>query len=125
MVVAGSSVMYFIGKRLKKRHKLSSDVRQELYAACDEWVRAVKKANKSKKGAKFMGGLKPNLADLSMYGVVNAMEGTMTFNDMLEHSKIGEWFYGVKSEVACKAGQRVGLTADKTTTAAAVAVAKV
>lgn len=40
------------------RHHLRDDVRQDLYEAADKWVAAVGKDRP------FMGGQKPNLADL-------------------------------------------------------------
>lgn len=75
--------MYFIGKKLKRkykenffkiknfylffkktffrtflRHQLKLDVRESLYDVCNEWTRAIGKYRR------FMGGDKPNLADL-------------------------------------------------------------
>lgn len=40
------------------RHNLQDDVRQDLYKAVNDWVEAIGKQKK------FMGGEKPNLADL-------------------------------------------------------------
>ncbi|XP_043914077.1 prostaglandin E synthase 2 [Protopterus annectens] len=56
----GAIAMFFIGKRLKNRHNLQDDVRQDLYKAADHWVSAIGK------GRKFMGGSQPNLADLAL-----------------------------------------------------------
>lgn len=44
------------------RHHLRDDVRQDLYEAADKWVAAVGKDRP------FMGGQKPNLADLVSVG---------------------------------------------------------
>lgn len=44
------------------RHHLRDDVRQDLYEAADKWVAAVGK------NRPFMGGQKPNLADLVSVG---------------------------------------------------------
>lgn len=54
----GAAAMYLISKRLKSRHHLRDDVREDLYEAADKWVAAVGKDRP------FMGGQKPNLADL-------------------------------------------------------------
>lgn len=40
MRYAGASAMYFIGKRLKKRHNIE-DERKSLYEAADAWVKAL------------------------------------------------------------------------------------
>lgn len=39
----------------------------------------------------FLGGDKPNLADLAMYGVLSAIKGTDTYNDLILNSNIGQW----------------------------------
>ena len=54
----GAISMYFISKMLKKRYKLKEDVRQSLYEFCDQWMKGIGKDRK------FMGGDRPNLADL-------------------------------------------------------------
>ena len=54
----GAVIMYFISKRLKKRYELKEEVRESLYDFCKEWTDAVGKDRR------FMGGEKPNLADL-------------------------------------------------------------
>lgn len=94
MVHVGTFAMYLIAKRLTKRHELGDDVREHIYMACDKWMEAVKK-NKSP----FLGGKTPNLADLSVYGVLCSMEGCKAFKDCLENTEIGEWFYKVKEVV--------------------------
>lgn len=40
---------------------------------------------------KFMGGDRPNLADLAVYGVLTAVKGTPTYNDVVLNSNIGQW----------------------------------
>lgn len=86
--------MYFIGKRLKKRHNLKDDVRISLYDECNKWVHAVKA-----KGTPFMGGLQPNLADLAVFGVLNSIEGCIAFQDLLNNSKISTWYFSMKDVV--------------------------
>jgi hypothetical protein len=53
--------------------------------ACNEFIDAI--------GPKqpFMGGDKPNLADLAVYGVLKAVERTPTYEDALANSKIRPW----------------------------------
>lgn len=57
----GAVGMYFLGKRLKKKYHLDDDVRESMYRYCNTWTQAVGKDRQ------FMGGAKPNLADLVSY----------------------------------------------------------
>jgi len=70
---------------------LKNDVRQSLYDECNEWVKAVEK-----NGHKFMGGNKPNLADLAVYGILSSIEGCMAFKDVRENTKIDTWYGNMK-----------------------------
>lgn len=87
--------MWLIGKRLKKRHHLKDDVRQSLYDECNKWSREVKR-----KGTRFMGGDKANLADLAVYGVLSSIEGCEAFNDILKHTNVGTWYFSMKQAVS-------------------------
>jgi len=58
VIYVGASAMYLIGKKLKKKHCLKDDVRLSLYDSCRHWMKAIGKDRQ------FMGGSKPNLADL-------------------------------------------------------------
>ncbi|XP_030317063.1 prostaglandin E synthase 2 isoform X3 [Calypte anna] len=82
----GALAMFFISKRLKKRHHLQDNVREDLYEAVDKWVKAVGKHRL------FMGGNQPNLADLAVYGVLRVMEGLEAFDDMMVHTKVQPWY---------------------------------
>ncbi|CAO1298096.1 unnamed protein product [Diamesa hyperborea] len=102
MVYAGTVAMWLISKRLTKKHRLEDDARQHLYDACDKWTNEL-----AKQKTKFMGGNKePNLADLSVYGVLCSMEGCQAFKDCLENTQIGKWFYEVKVLVEQSRGQK-------------------
>ncbi|XP_004849325.1 prostaglandin E synthase 2 isoform X2 [Heterocephalus glaber] len=90
----GAVAMYLISKRLKSRHHLRDDVREDLYEAANKWVAAVGKDRP------FMGGQKPNLADLAVYGVLRVMEGLEAFNDMMQHTHIGPWYLRVEKAIA-------------------------
>lgn len=83
--VAGSGLMYFISGRLVKRDKIEGDLREALYAAANEWIAALG-------SRRFMGGESPNLADLSMFGVIRSITGTETFTDLMFNSKISGWY---------------------------------
>lgn len=90
VIYVGAVAMYFVGKILKRRHQLQDNVRLSLYEACDEWVRTVGKENT------FFGGDQPNLADISVYGVLTAIEGCDAFQDVLKNTKIKTWYYATK-----------------------------
>lgn len=82
----GAAAMFFISKRLKSRHNLQDDVRQDLYKAVNSWVAAIGKKRK------FMGGDEPNLADLAVFGVLRVMEGLQAFDDMMANTKVKYWY---------------------------------
>lgn len=93
VIYVGATVMYFIGKMLKKKYQMTDDVRQTLYDACQQWMKNVGKRNK------FMGGDQPNLADLAVYGVLSSMEGCETFRDVVANTNIGPWYEHTKNAV--------------------------
>lgn len=39
------------------------------------------------RGRDYLGGSAPNLADLSMFGVLRAVAGTPAYNDIILHTK--------------------------------------
>ncbi|XP_020019843.1 prostaglandin E synthase 2 isoform X1 [Castor canadensis] len=90
----GAAAMYLISKRLKSRHHLHDDVREDLYEAANKWVAAVGKDRP------FMGGQKPNLADLAVYGVLRVMEGLEAFDDLMRHTRIQPWYLRVEKAIA-------------------------
>ena len=75
---------------------MKDDVRQSLYDDCNHWVKSIKKRN----NGKFMGGHKPNLADLAVFGCLSAIEGCEAFQELLQNTDIGPWFYATKKSVA-------------------------
>lgn len=93
-IYAGSVAMWLIGKRLKKRYNLKGDVRESLYDDCRLWLKAIGKERR------FMGGDKPNLADLSVFGVLSSIEGCTAFEDLCQNTNIKPWYFAVKE--ACQ-----------------------
>lgn len=89
MVYVGAAAMWAISKRLKKRHNLSDDVRWHIYNACDKWSAEI-----TKKNTRFHGGKQPNLADVSVFGILSSMEGCQAFKDCLKNSNIGKLNFG-------------------------------
>lgn len=60
----------------------AGDLREALYKEVNTFVEALGSRD-------FMGGSSPNLADLAMFGVLRAVAGTPTYNDIVINSKAG------------------------------------
>jgi microsomal prostaglandin-E synthase 2 len=80
----GAAAMYFVSKKLKKRHNIT-DERKALYDAAETWVDALN-------GRQYLGGTKPNLADLAVFGVLRPIRNLKSGKDMVEHTHIGDWY---------------------------------
>lgn len=100
MVYVGAYAMYFISKRLKKRHNLKEEVRESLYDECNLWVKTIEKRD----NGPFFGGKKPNLADLAVYGVLSSIEGCQAFRDLQVKSRIKPWYDSMKTQVSSHLG---------------------
>ncbi|KAA8542828.1 hypothetical protein F0562_023980 [Nyssa sinensis] len=88
---AGAAAMYFVSKNLKKKYNIT-DERASLYEAAETWVDALD-------GREFLGGSKPNLADLAVFGVLRPIRYLRSGRDMVEHTRIGEWYARMESAV--------------------------
>ncbi|XP_029662994.1 prostaglandin E synthase 2 [Formica exsecta] len=99
IVNVGAMAMWLIGKRLKKRHRLKDDVRQSLYDEANYWLRAIRARN-----TPFMGGSRPDLSDLAVYGILKSIEGCDAFQDLLAHTKISVWYNAMKEQVDTHSG---------------------
>ncbi|KAJ6411980.1 hypothetical protein OIU84_005115 [Salix udensis] len=88
---AGATAMYFVSKKLKKRHNIT-DERAALYGAAETWVDALR-------GRQYLGGSKPNLADLAVFGVLRPIRYLKSGKDMVEHTHIGEWYSRMENAV--------------------------
>lgn len=88
---AGAAAMYFVSKKLKKKYNIT-DERAALYDAAETWVDALD-------GRDFLGGSKPNLADLAVFGVLRPIRYLRSGKDMVEHTRIGEWYSRMESAV--------------------------
>ncbi|KAL9448983.1 hypothetical protein AB3S75_011008 [Citrus x aurantiifolia] len=88
---AGAAAMYFVSKKLKKRHNIT-DERASLYEAAEIWVDALN-------GRHYLGGSKPNLADLAVFGVLRPIRHLKSGRDMVEHTRIGDWYTRMESSV--------------------------
>ncbi|XP_051150827.1 uncharacterized protein LOC127265170 [Andrographis paniculata] len=88
---AGAAAMYFVSKKLKKKYNIT-DERAALYEAAETWVDALN-------GRDFLGGSKPNLADLAVYGVLRPIRYLKSGKDMVEHTRIGNWYARMENAV--------------------------
>eukprot|EP01103_Thecamoeba_quadrilineata_P020146 TRINITY_DN84_c0_g1_i1.p1 TRINITY_DN84_c0_g1~~TRINITY_DN84_c0_g1_i1.p1 ORF type:complete len:306 (+),score=57.44 TRINITY_DN84_c0_g1_i1:48-965(+) len=89
--IVGATVMYFVAKKLKTKYNIK-DERKSLYDGVNEWLTALQ-------GRDFMGGKKPNLADLAVYGVLHAIEGLSAFDDLTANTNVSDWYNRVKEVV--------------------------
>ncbi|KAL4857532.1 Prostaglandin E synthase 2 [Chlorella vulgaris] len=83
--VFGASLMWGIGGKLRRKYGVEGDVREALYKSANEWAAAVG-------DRRFLGGDAPDLADLAVFGVIRAVTGTDTFNDLMQNTNIGGWY---------------------------------
>ncbi|XVF09458.1 hypothetical protein REPUB_Repub07fG0094400 [Reevesia pubescens] len=88
---AGAAAMYFVAKNLKKKYNIT-DERASLYEAAETWVDALN-------GRDFLGGSKPNFADLAVFGVLRPIRYLRSGRDMVEHTRIGEWYSRMENVV--------------------------
>ncbi|XP_061343649.1 uncharacterized protein LOC133289674 [Gastrolobium bilobum] len=88
---AGAAAMYFVSKNLKKKYNIT-DERAALYEAAETWVDALN-------GREFLGGSKPNFADLAVFGVLRPIRYLRSGKDMVEHTRIGEWYTRMENAV--------------------------
>lgn len=90
--VSGALIMWQVGKNMPKKYNIEGDLREALYASCNEFVAAMD-------GKAFMGGSTPDLADLAAYGVLTAVQSTPTFTDVMKKSKLKPWYERVKAAI--------------------------
>ena len=95
-ILGGAGIMYFVGKNMQKKYSIgkhgAGDPRTELYACAEEWAAALD-------GRKFLGGGKPNLGDLAVFGGLRAILGTDTFRDLMIHGAIKPWYLDMEAAV--------------------------
>ncbi|KAK9816538.1 hypothetical protein WJX72_001704 [[Myrmecia] bisecta] len=90
--VIGATMMWGISGRLKKKYNIEGEAREEMYADANAWVDAVGER-------RFMGGDKPNLADLAVFGVIRSIACTDAFMDLMHKTRIGGWYERMMSAV--------------------------
>eukprot|EP00960_Hanusia_phi_P026012 746011-Hanusia_phi.AAC.4 len=65
-----------------------SALRIALNSFLEQWMSAV--GNRE-----MMGGAEPNLADLAVFGVLRSVEGSETFKEVLEQTRVSSWYHRV------------------------------
>ncbi|NP_001130206.1 uncharacterized LOC100191300 [Zea mays] len=88
---AGAAAMYMVSKKLKKKYNIT-DERASLYDAANTWIDALN-------GRDFLGGSKPNLADLAVFGVLRPIRYLRAGKDMVENTEIGDWYRRMEDAV--------------------------
>mmetsp|Transcript_64523 Transcript_64523/g.120058 ORF Transcript_64523/g.120058 Transcript_64523/m.120058 type:complete len:365 (-) Transcript_64523:113-1207(-) len=92
--IAGTSVMYMIAKRRKKKYEVE-DARQAMYEACNLLAESAAHGK-----GKFLGGDKPGAADFNAYGILRAAEGCQTERDIASSCpSIAPWFDAMREIV--------------------------
>lgn len=86
------------------RHNIKEDARESLYDAARAWSNAVKA-----KKTPFLGGDKPNLADITVFGVLSSIEGCQAFEDLKNNTDIAKWYYNIKGTIAKNMGKVTSL----------------
>lgn len=94
---AGAVAMFFIAKKLKTKYAIV-DEREALYAAIGSYLDAVGDRD-------FLGGSEPNMADLSVFGVVRSVAGLDTFDDLMQNTAIAPWFARMTDKVGASMRQ--------------------
>jgi len=95
---AGGMVMWGISKKLKDKYGIE-DERDAIFTCANEWVEELN-------GKPFHGGDRADLADLATYGALSSIEGLLTFTDMTQATKIGQWYFRMKKAVGECSGKR-------------------
>uniref|UniRef100_A0A7S0HU74 GST N-terminal domain-containing protein n=1 Tax=Hanusia phi TaxID=3032 RepID=A0A7S0HU74_9CRYP len=96
--VAGATAMWLAQGKLKSKYKIS-DERQALALALAKWADALDRKP-------FLGGSSPNLADLCVFGVLRAVDGSAT-QTVIEESPVSDWYGRMRESVGERGVARV------------------
>lgn len=77
--------------KIKKKYNID-DEREALFSAIKDWTDALGKAD-----GPFVGGDRPNLGDLCVFGCIRAIEGLDTHKDVLGREGVGAWYQSMVS----------------------------
>ncbi len=85
---SGALVMTLVAKKTAKSQGIFHP-QQHLENCFKTWGEAFK-------GQKFLGGTKPNGADLAVYGILKSIEGMPAFQLVENHPQVFEWYQAVE-----------------------------
>lgn len=77
--------------KIKKKYNIE-DEREALFTAIKTWTDALE----AEEGP-FVGGHRPNLGDLCVFGCIKAIEGLDTHKDVLALDGVGQWYQHMKT----------------------------
>ena len=103
---AGAVIMYVVAAR-RRRERGWTDARAALRAGVGEWTAALA-------GEPFLGGARPNLADIEVFGMLRSIRGLDTWREVLAPDAAGAapiaaWYARMEARVGPSALlQRVG-----------------
>lgn len=87
----GSAAMWAAQGKIKKKYNID-DEREALFSAITDWTDALAKAE-----GPFVGGDRPNLGDLCVFGCIKAIEGLETHKDVLARDGVDSWYQSMVS----------------------------
>eukprot|EP00752_Nemacystus_decipiens_P001555 g1522.t1 len=87
----GSTAMWAAQGKIKKKYNID-DEREALFSAIKDWTDALQKVE-----GPFVGGDRPNLGDLCVFGCIRAIEGLDTHKDVLAREGVGAWYKNMVS----------------------------
>lgn len=77
--------------KIKKKYGID-DERKALFSAIERWTAALEGTS-----GPFIGGDKPNLGDLCVFGCIRAIEGLEAHKDVLARDGVGPWYQEMKT----------------------------
>lgn len=87
----GATAMWAAQGKIKRKYGID-DEREALFKALKEWTDALEVAP-----GPFIGGEKPNLGDLCVFGCIAAIEGLDTHRDVLARDGVATWYTRMKA----------------------------
>ncbi len=91
IALGGATVMTMVAKKgLKKRG--ITDARKALSESLEKWSHGLK-------GKNFMGGEKPDVSDLVVYGILNSVHELKVWDFIAQNKKVDTWYNRVTSSL--------------------------
>ncbi|MFO1518498.1 MAG: glutathione S-transferase N-terminal domain-containing protein [bacterium] len=84
---SGAAVMTLVAKKSAKSQGIA-DPEKHLQKCLKDWEKALGEED-------YLGGKKPNGADLAVFGILKSIEGLPAFRFIEENQKVSDWFFRV------------------------------